>query len=562
MTFLLVSLAGCDRTGSPTDTDGPQPPTATAVSISPTTLSFSSVGETRQLTATVRDQNGHTMGGATVSWASANTQVATVSSSGLVTAVGDGSATITASSGSAKASTAVTVLQVAVSIELSDTALRFWELGDTAQITATARDQNGNALTDDGMMWATSDSTIAKVSDGVVTAISPGTATIIASAGQVSAGSFVSVDIFTIRGVQVASLGGIDAAVVAYLRDNQIPGATLAVARDGRLVLARGYGMADIAAGEAMEPDHLLRYGSVSKPIVGIAAMKLIEAGAMSRNDLPFVALSYLPVLSGEIEDPRIETITLGNLLDHAGGWDSSREVDDAVWSGVWRDGLSDPAQLFRYGRGVRLDHDPGMTYAYQNYSAQAVAQYISHVTGVDYETWVRTNIFAPVGVTRAKYGSGDPAEQEPQEPVYYDENAAPEGYQPLGLIYWGASGSWIGSAIDLIRLMNGVEGLNGSTRLLQPNTVDLMVERNAATFPGAGFYYTNFWGISPEADGLTWNHSGLPNGGYAVLTRQADGTTWTLLLNRRPPGAWPNLQPAIDAITSWPDHDLLSAYR
>ena len=78
-------LGACGGTDSPSDTG----PVATTVILSSATLSFSSVGETQQLTATVRDQNGATMSGASVAWASSASPVASVSSTGLVTAEAD-----------------------------------------------------------------------------------------------------------------------------------------------------------------------------------------------------------------------------------------------------------------------------------------------------------------------------------------------------------------------------------------------------------------------------------------------------------------------------------------
>ena len=99
LTVLLVHLTGC---GGTTD-----PPIATTVTLSPSTLNFSSFGETQQLTATVLDQNGATISGASVTWESSGSSVASVSSSGLVTALADGTATITATSGSASGTAAV-----------------------------------------------------------------------------------------------------------------------------------------------------------------------------------------------------------------------------------------------------------------------------------------------------------------------------------------------------------------------------------------------------------------------------------------------------------------------
>jgi len=109
---LVVSLSilscGTDATGP---TDSPPPTSvATTLTLSAAALSFSSFGATEQLTATLHDQNGATMSGASVTWASSASSVASVTSRGLVTAVADGTATVTATSGSATGTASVTVV--------------------------------------------------------------------------------------------------------------------------------------------------------------------------------------------------------------------------------------------------------------------------------------------------------------------------------------------------------------------------------------------------------------------------------------------------------------------
>ncbi len=102
----MFALAACSDSGT-----GPEEetPVATTVVVSPTSKTLSSTGATTQLNASVRDQNGQTMSGQTVTWGSDAESVATVSASGLVTAVGDGSATITATSSSHQGNATITV---------------------------------------------------------------------------------------------------------------------------------------------------------------------------------------------------------------------------------------------------------------------------------------------------------------------------------------------------------------------------------------------------------------------------------------------------------------------
>jgi hypothetical protein len=110
--LLLTSLAltGCGG-------GGVEPKVPAMAALSASTVSLTAIGQTHQLTATVTDQNGATITSPNVAWASTNTAVATVNASGLVTAVGNGSARITATAGSATASADVTVTQAPVQLQ-------------------------------------------------------------------------------------------------------------------------------------------------------------------------------------------------------------------------------------------------------------------------------------------------------------------------------------------------------------------------------------------------------------------------------------------------------------
>ena len=177
--LVLVSLAGCGTSDLPTETTDPPSPVATTVTISPPTLSFSSFGETQGLVVVVADQNGATMGGASVTWSSSASAVASVSSTGLVTAVADGQATITAASGSASGTTSTTVLQIAASITLTPSSVVLSGPGDTATVTATVMDAGGSEIVSPSLEWSSEDEAIVTVSSvGVVTAVSSGSATL------------------------------------------------------------------------------------------------------------------------------------------------------------------------------------------------------------------------------------------------------------------------------------------------------------------------------------------------------------------------------------------------
>ena len=106
----LVLASGCGGGDSATAPEPlPDPSRPTTIAVSPFATELTALGETVQLTAEVRDQNGRVMAGATVTWSSSNTSVATVDQAGLVTAISTGTAAITARAGPASASAGITV---------------------------------------------------------------------------------------------------------------------------------------------------------------------------------------------------------------------------------------------------------------------------------------------------------------------------------------------------------------------------------------------------------------------------------------------------------------------
>ena len=213
-----------------------EPPVATTVSISPASLDLSSFGETAQLTATVLDQNGQPIAGASVSWTIDDNSVATVDAGGLVTAVRNGSATVTATSGGASGTGTVTVAQRPARIDVLPAADTLVAIGDTVQLAAQPLDANGNEVPDATITWSSADEGVATVdTDGLVTAAGNGTANITASAGGATGAAAVTVS-QVIVGMDVLpaattlfSLGDTVRLVAAGVDANGHPGSALTV---------------------------------------------------------------------------------------------------------------------------------------------------------------------------------------------------------------------------------------------------------------------------------------------------------------------------------------------
>jgi trimeric autotransporter adhesin len=161
------------------------------------------VGASTTLTATVTDVNG-AVTDRPVSWSSSSNNIATVSSSGLVTAVAAGTATITATSEGKSGSATVTVTLVPVgNVAIAPTTLTLTPL-QKKTLVATVTDPSGNVLTNRPVAWSSDNDLIATVSQsGEVTGVLPGTAKITATSGGKSASAAVTVTLTPVGTVTV-----------------------------------------------------------------------------------------------------------------------------------------------------------------------------------------------------------------------------------------------------------------------------------------------------------------------------------------------------------------------
>lgn len=164
------------------------------IAVEPTEATLTALGETVQLAATVQDRSGQTIVGANVTWRSSDTAVASVSASGLVTAVGNGTARITARSGSTEQGVTVKVMQAPAGIAVDPSEATLTAIGETVQLEARVFDSNDMNIEGAGVTWQSSDVSVANVSpNGLVIAVANGAASITATSGSFSDSTEVTV---------------------------------------------------------------------------------------------------------------------------------------------------------------------------------------------------------------------------------------------------------------------------------------------------------------------------------------------------------------------------------
>ena len=188
--LFVLSTCGKDSSTSPPSPPPPPASVPASIEITPSSATLNAIDQTVQLAPVVLDENGAEIADASVTWTSGAVDVATVNDQGLVTAVNNGSAVITAQSGSLSASASITVSQVPVRIviELQTPGARLMQT-DTGQfiLVATVQDRNGHPVAGAEVTWSSSDESVATVNDqGVVNEVSSGRTQITARSGDLS----------------------------------------------------------------------------------------------------------------------------------------------------------------------------------------------------------------------------------------------------------------------------------------------------------------------------------------------------------------------------------------
>ena len=376
-----------------------------------------------------------------------------------------------------------------------------------------------------------------------------------------------------VTGEPVPDLAAYDDVVTNLMQKYQVVGVALAVAHDGKLVLARGYGYADGYLQLPVEPDSLFRLASVTKPHTAAAILKLIEQGKLNPSDKAFSILSNLQPLPGTKVDPRIYTITIQELLEHKSGWygeadgtgyDPMFDVDH-IAKAMGTTPPADCPTIIRYELGRPLDTNPGTYYSYLNFRYCILGEVVHEVSAVPYDVYLKANVTGPIGNNRTTLGGSLKSDQLPGEVTYYDWVSArlvPSVFPPFGLVprpYGGfsilannADGGLVSSAIELLRFLNSING-DGGPQLFQSPAVG---------FPGY---------VPPVGQGWIWGFNGGVWGTSTGLLLDSTGT------NRNGIAFLANYRPANDGwytemdnqlldvgrqITHWPTNDLFPQFQ
>ena len=342
------------------------------------------------------------------------------------------------------------------------------------------------------------------------------------------------------------------------LTDNNIPGATLSVARDGKIVYERGFGYSDLEKQTPMAAETTMRIASISKPITAVAVLLLVEDGKLKLGDH---AIDYLvrdkKFALPKDADPAWSRVTIRHLLQHSGGWNRDKSKDPmfellTISRALELKQLARIPDVVRYQLSRSLDFEPGTEYQYSNFGYCLLGRVIEAASGQPYETFVTERILKPAAMTHTRLGKTRLTDRADDEAHYYTQTLktypaiwdaahgeksgkfelvqAPYGQSDLEVM--DSHGAWTSTASDLVRFATAMD--SATKPLLQPDSLRQLKERPPFAGSDDDTWYGFGWSVR-SIDGLErvsiW-HTGLIAGTSTILVKRWDNFVWAVLFN------------------------------
>jgi serine beta-lactamase-like protein LACTB len=302
------------------------------------------------------------------------------------------------------------------------------------------------------------------------------------------------------------------ALVAELVRKQEIPGLSVAVARNGILLWSEGFGMADVEQAVPVTPLTRFRVGSVSKVLTAAAVGQLVEEGKL---DLDAPIQRYVP---GFPVKPW--PITTRQLAAHTAGIRHYTDADYAGW-------MKETPHFSTILDGVAVFKDdpllfqPGTRYSYSSYGWSLISAVIEGASGQEFLTYMRNHVFEPLGLHSIAPDHVDAV--IPNRSRFYAREAAGrrlENAPPVDLSYLWAAGGFLSTAEDLVRFASA----HLSPGFFTPATLELLFKGQSTIPPSNQTAVGIGWRIDKDAAGRRIvHHGGTSVGGRAMLLMDPD---------------------------------------
>jgi CubicO group peptidase (beta-lactamase class C family) len=310
-------------------------------------------------------------------------------------------------------------------------------------------------------------------------------------------------------------------ATLVEIASNDAPGVAVLVARDGKVLLSQGFGMADLSHDVPISATTKFRIGSITKQFTAAAILKLQEEGRLSVSDK---LTKFIP------DYPRGDEVTIRHLLTHTSGIKSFTSKPDFLATAA---SSATSEQMIDSFKHEPFDFDPGSKFAYDNSGYFLLGAIIEKVSGQSFNDYLRDTFFEPLGMHDTGVHTSTAVLKNEATGYGY------EGGKTTKALDWdmsraGAAGNLYSTVEDLMRWNEGVFG----GRILSKESLQAAftpVKLDSGEEPMMAYGYG--WVIGERRGLKTISHSGGLNGWSAQLTRYVDqNTTVVVLHNAMPP--------------------------
>lgn len=256
---------------------------------------------------------------------------------------------------------------------------------------------------------------------------------------------------------QASQIDSLKATVDSLLKENEIPGASIALVNKDSVIWSGGIGYANYEDQEQATATQLFRVGSVSKSFVAMGILQLVEEGELSLNEK---VQKLVPEI--KIKNPWRETdpVRIKHLLEHTAGFDDMHFSEFINANDNPRMPLEEALAITPASRVVRWK--PGTRFSYSNPGYGVAGYIIEKVTGQRYEQYLKEQVLEPIGMDQSSFTYTDSVQQ--QLVSGYRDNYEPAEYQHIYLRPSGMLHSSANEMAQFVRLMLNDGDWNGQS--------------------------------------------------------------------------------------------------
>lgn len=282
---------------------------------------------------------------------------------------------------------------------------------------------------------------------------------------------------------QQEDIAAVDSQIENFISQYDIPGASLAISKNGKLVYQKAYGMADQTQNKVMELKTQMRVASVSKTFTGLAIMLLVQDGEINLEDKVFGEGGILGTTYGtKTYTDRVKQVTVRNLLQMTtGGWvvNGNRDAID------YEQGRTNDGFFNWMMDNATLNFNPGSQYWYINTNYFVAARIVEEVSGKSFEQFVKERITEPLKMTSTAYAKNGIQGRLPNEAIYYGQGGTKGFEYTFNIERRDGDGGLVTTAPDLLRFVTAIDGNTSRPDLLESAFYNQFIQGSSAN---AGF--------------------------------------------------------------------------